>query len=57
MSEDFFPSDSGATREEKSALKAMVERWQSYIKNGKFKLSVPWEMKLGENGEMADCKF
>lgn len=58
LSEDFFPTDSGATSEQKAALKTMVKRWESHIKEGKFKLSVDWDLKLGgEGGEMADCTY
>lgn len=35
----------------------MVKRWEKYIEEGKFKLSVDWDMKLGDEGEMADCRF
>lgn len=54
----FFPSTNGATDEEKLALKEMVQRWQKYVDEGKFRLSTPLDLKMGEKGgELADCKF
>ncbi|SCV73182.1 BQ2448_7107 [Microbotryum intermedium] len=51
----FFPSDSGATDEDRQALKAMVERWQSYIGKGVFRLSTPLDLEMGASGgEIAD---
>lgn len=53
----FFPETSGASAEDKAALKAMVERWQRYVDMGKFRLSVPLDLKMGApGGELADCE-
>ncbi|KAK4701394.1 damage-control phosphatase, subfamily III, partial [Phenoliferia sp. Uapishka_3] len=52
---EFFPANAGSTEEEKAALKTMVERWQRYVEEGRFKLSVPLELKMGDKGgELAD---
>ncbi|BGP19757.1 hypothetical protein JCM10213_003603 [Rhodosporidiobolus nylandii] len=51
----FFPSDAGLTDEDRAALKALVERWDGYVQSGKFRLSVPLGLQMGdEGGEMAD---
>lgn len=52
----FFPSDSGLTEEDRTALNSLVKRWKSYVADGKFKLSVPMDLKMGDKGgELADC--
>lgn len=51
----FFPADTAISSEDKEALRRVIARWESYIKDGTFKLSVPWTQELGdEGGEMAD---
>ncbi|ORY72884.1 DUF89-domain-containing protein [Leucosporidium creatinivorum] len=51
----FFPSTNGATEEEKVALKEMVQRWQRYVDEGKFRLSTPLDLQMGDKGgELAD---
>ncbi|GAA5967851.1 hypothetical protein JCM8115_000383 [Rhodotorula mucilaginosa] len=51
----FFPADSGLTEEDRSALHSLVKRWKSYVADGKFKLSVPMDLKMGDKGgELAD---
>ncbi|KAI5477683.1 duf89 domain protein [Pseudohyphozyma bogoriensis] len=52
---NFFPADSNITDEDKAALKAMVTRWNGYVKEGKFRLSTPLDLVMGEKGgELAD---
>lgn len=52
---NFFPSESGATGEDRTALSHMVQRWQRYVKEGKLRLSVPTELNMGApGGELAD---
>lgn len=52
----FFPESAGSTDAEKSALKNMVERWQRYVDQGVFRLSVPLGLEMGApGGELADC--
>lgn len=54
---EFFPESANASADDRAALKEMVERWQSYVKSGKFRLSVPLDLKMGEKGgELADCE-
>ncbi|SGY19843.1 BQ5605_C017g08345 [Microbotryum silenes-dioicae] len=51
----FFPSDSGASDEDRQALNAMAERWQSYVDKGVFRLSTPLDLEMGApGGEIAD---
>ncbi|GAA5875787.1 hypothetical protein JCM3774_006457 [Rhodotorula dairenensis] len=51
----FFPPDSGLTEEDRAALSSLVQRWKSYVADGKFKLSVPTDLKMGDKGgELAD---
>jgi len=42
------------TKEDQDALTAMSARWQSYVADGKFKLSVPLDTKLGQKTEIGD---
>ncbi|KAK4050006.1 Hairy/enhancer-of-split with YRPW motif protein 2 [Microbotryomycetes sp. JL201] len=51
----FFGDDEPASESDKMALKEMVTRWQKYVDEGKFKLAVPVDLKMGEGGgELAD---
>ncbi|KAL8291312.1 hypothetical protein RQP46_002290 [Phenoliferia psychrophenolica] len=51
----FFPQEANTTELEKADLKNMVERWQRYVEEGKFRLSVPLGLEMGApGGEMAD---
>ncbi|BGP57978.1 hypothetical protein JCM8202_001932 [Rhodotorula sphaerocarpa] len=51
----FFPEDSGLTSEDRAALKSLITRWKGYVADGKFRLSVPADLKMGDKGgELAD---
>ncbi|GAA5876907.1 hypothetical protein JCM1840_002700 [Sporobolomyces johnsonii] len=50
--ESFFPDLSD---EDKHAFKVLVTRWKRYVEEGKFRLSVPKELKMGQpGGEIAE---
>ncbi|GAA5847063.1 hypothetical protein JCM3766R1_000602 [Sporobolomyces carnicolor] len=42
---EFFPD---LTTSEQATLKRLVTRWSEYVKQGRFELSVPKELKMGE---------
>jgi hypothetical protein len=44
---DFFPN---LTETDQRELETLVKRWKSYVEQGKFELSVPRELKMGEKG-------
>ncbi|KAK4330351.1 putative Damage-control phosphatase [Rhodotorula toruloides] len=46
----FFPTDSGLTEEDRTAFRELAARWKRYVKEGKFRLSVPTELKMGDKG-------
>ncbi|GAA6022458.1 hypothetical protein JCM10207_004400 [Rhodosporidiobolus poonsookiae] len=51
----FFPGESGLSDADKTALGALGERWARHVAEGRFRLSVPQELKMGETGgEAAD---
>ena len=41
-------------REARSQLSSLLTRWEQYVRDGVFALSVPLETKLGEKNEMYD---
>lgn len=56
---EFFPD---LTAPEQATLKKLVTRWSEYVKQGRFELSVPKELKMGEGRgdpkvELAQCEF
>ncbi|GAA5863437.1 hypothetical protein JCM8547_006980 [Rhodosporidiobolus lusitaniae] len=51
----FFGSDADLSDEDVEALKALAERWETFVEEGKFRLSVSKEMRMGDKGgEAAD---
>ncbi|BGP27397.1 duf89 domain protein [Rhodotorula toruloides] len=51
----FFPADSGMTEEDRAAFHELAARWKRYVEEGKFRLSVPAELNMGDRGgELAD---
>ena len=52
-SESFFLHDAPSS-EARSQLSSLLTRWEQYVRDGVFALSVPLETKLGEKNEMYD---
>ncbi|KAI0316951.1 DUF89 domain-containing protein [Amylostereum chailletii] len=50
LSPTFFPSTSSTPSPGQAHLHAMVTRWQGYLANGQFALSVPLDSPLGTGG-------
>ncbi|GAA6059403.1 hypothetical protein JCM10212_003635 [Sporobolomyces blumeae] len=50
----FFPDLSSSDLE---AIKQLVERWRRYVDEGKFKLSVPKDLKMGEDRDSRGAEF
>ncbi|KPV72089.1 uncharacterized protein RHOBADRAFT_48988 [Rhodotorula graminis WP1] len=51
----FFPAAAGLSDADRDALKAVGARWRKYVDEGKFRLSVPLDLKMGDQGgEVAD---
>ncbi|GAA5846676.1 hypothetical protein JCM11251_006709 [Rhodosporidiobolus azoricus] len=48
----FFPTsgEEGLSTDDREALNALAKRWRQYVDEGKFRLSVPEELKMGEKG-------
>lgn len=62
LSPSFFPaddatSDKAKSEKERGDLQRMVQRWESYVEKGVFRLSVPQGVPVGSAGcEGADCE-
>jgi hypothetical protein len=51
----FFAEHTDAiTHEDQQALTTMSRRWQTYLADGKFKLSIPLDTQLGQKTEIGD---